>query len=315
MKPTFRLPTFNFRIFFLVLALLLSVLACSIGTPKPTATPVPTATRVVPTKTTPPVVNMGELVRSWASAGEATSSFGTDSWGANQAAGAPDTLTCGDHMSAWASSSSSGVDSITLYFYDQPVIPTEVNIVQNFNPSQIVKVELLDAYGQYYDATIYEAAPEAVGQCPVTLSIPVTGIDYLVMGVRISIDQSVLGLGWNEIDAVELVGYSEAGSGPITDPGTMPGLAGTWRDPETTDTFVVVWQNGQYVVTSVTWEGTSYTIVDQSWANDSLTWSYYDPDIVRTVTYSTTSLDGDNLYVNWSYDDGSNGTETLGRVP
>ena len=36
----------------------------------------------------------------------------------------------------------------------------------------------------------------------------------------------------------------------------MPGLAGTWHDPETNDVFVIAWQNNQYVVTSVSWQGT-----------------------------------------------------------
>ena len=104
-------------------------------------------------------------------------------------------------------------------------------------------------------------------------------------------------------------------STPSTGQEAMPGLAGTWQDPDTSDTFVIAWQNGQYVVTSVTWEGTSYSITSQSWTGSSLTWSYYDTYISLTVTHSTTSLSGDSLYANWSYSDGTSGTETLGRVP
>ena len=95
----------------------------------------------------------------------------------------------------------------------------------------------------------------------------------------------------------------------------MPGLAGTWQDPDTSDTFVIAWQGGQYVVTSVTWEGDSYNITSQSWIGSSLTWSYYDTTLSLTVTHSTTSLSGDSLYANWSYSDGSASTETLKRVP
>jgi hypothetical protein len=122
-----------------------------------------------------------------------------------------------------------------LYYYDQPLIPTEINIVQSYNPSQVVMVELLDPYGEYSDAIIYEAEPQATDECPYTLSIPVTGIDYLVMGVRITIDQSVLGLGWNEIDAVELVGYAEAGSGPQPGDSSMP--EGIWDNVYTLPIF------------------------------------------------------------------------------
>jgi hypothetical protein len=36
--------------------------------------------------------------------------------------------------------------------------------------------------------------------------VPVEGIDFPTDRVRITVDQSQLGLGWNEIDAVELIG-------------------------------------------------------------------------------------------------------------
>jgi hypothetical protein len=157
-----------------------------------------------------PPATSDQLVRSWASAAEATSEYGSSDWTAMQAVGAPDTPNCGDYGSAWAASSSNTIESITLYYYDAPVVPTEINIIQTYNPSQVVLVEVLDASGNY-ETVVYESQPEATDECPYTLSIPVTDIDYLVMGVRITIDQAVLGLGWNEIDAVELVGYPAVG--------------------------------------------------------------------------------------------------------
>jgi hypothetical protein len=96
---------------------------------------------------------------------------------------------------------------------------------------------------------------------------------------------------------------------------TMPGLAGTWQDPDTNDVFVIAWQNNQYVVTSASWEGTNYSITSQAWTGTSLTWSYTDTDLGLAVTHSTTSLNGSNLNANWSYSDGTSGTETLVRVP
>ncbi len=95
----------------------------------------------------------------------------------------------------------------------------------------------------------------------------------------------------------------------------MPGLAGTWQDQETSDTFVIVWQDGQYVVTSVTWGTDSYAITSQSWTGSSLSWSYYDTYISMTVTHTTVSLSGNNLNATWSYSDGRGGDEVLIRVP
>jgi hypothetical protein len=94
----------------------------------------------------------------------------------------------------------------------------------------------------------------------------------------------------------------------------LPGLAGTWQDPQTFDTFVIAWQNNEYVVQSVVYEGTSYNITSQSWSGGSLTWSYYIPESSVTLSYQTTSLSGDSLYTNWWNDQNSSGTETLGRV-
>ncbi len=94
----------------------------------------------------------------------------------------------------------------------------------------------------------------------------------------------------------------------------MPGLAGTWQDPATTDTFVIAWQNGQYVVTSVTYDSTTYEVTEQSWSGSSLTWTYYIPEYDTYLSYETTSLSGDSLYTNWWNSGGASGTETLGRV-
>ena len=101
---------------------------------------------------------------------------------------------------------------------------------------------------------------------------------------------------------------------PPTGKETMPGLAGTWLDPETKDQFVIAWQNNTYVVTSVTWEGTSYSITSQSWNGSVLSWTYVDTDLNLTVTHTTSSLSGDNLTATWSYSDGTSGPETLTRV-
>ena len=84
------------------------------------------------------------------------------------------------------------------------MLPTEVNIVQSYSPDQVVSVELLDVEGKYH--TIYTGEPEDKGDdCPYILSIPVEDADYQAVGVKITIDQTVL-QNWNEIDAVELVG-------------------------------------------------------------------------------------------------------------
>ncbi len=168
------------------------------ATVEPTAAPAG-ATAVAPTS----APAAGGPIRQWAISAAANSEYGTSDWSAMQATGAPDTSDCGDYVTAWAAATAGTEEWIELT-YATFVRPTEVNIVQSYNPNQVVKVELIDNVSGYH--VIYTGEPKAVGECPCVLSIPVEGADYVVAGIRITIDQSAV-QDWNEIDAVELVGY------------------------------------------------------------------------------------------------------------
>ncbi len=155
----------------------------------------------------------GVVVRQWAIAAEATSSYGTDAWSAAQATGAPDTPACGDYRTAWASATSTGQDTLTLH-YGTPVAPTEVNIHQTYNPGAITTVELLPADPALPPLVIFRGLDDAT-PCPGILSIPVSvseapPSDNVYDGVRITLDQTIT-QNWNEIDAVELVGADASG--------------------------------------------------------------------------------------------------------
>jgi len=144
-------------------------------------------------------------IRQWASSATASSEYSNPEWAAFQATGAPDTTECGDLTSAWASTDPYTYEWIELE-YAQPVNPTEINIYQTYNPNQVVQVELRDLSGSYH--IIYLEAPQHQ-TCPYVLTIPVEELDFLVDGILVNLDQSVLDVGWNEIDAVELVGTVE----------------------------------------------------------------------------------------------------------
>jgi len=207
-----------------IIVLGLSILACGTFTVSPTATnppaptnpppptvpPEPTAVPAtdtpVPTVTLLPSTGSGSEVRQWASEAEASSEYNNPSWAAIQATGAPDTPECGDHTTAWASESSGGVDWLLLT-YATPVIPTQINIHQSNTPDYVVLVEVLDMNGNFLP--VYSATGGAVAQCPYVLSIPVTGVNVYVYGVRITIDQTNA-LYWTELDAVELVGMVDS---------------------------------------------------------------------------------------------------------
>jgi hypothetical protein len=138
----------------------------------------------------------------WAVAASASSQYGDDAWSAGQTTGEPDTTECGDTTTAWASETSNGVDWLQLE-YETPVIPVRIAIYETYNPGAIVKVETVSVDGE--TATVYEAQAAPVESCPRVLEIQTIGAFAAVDTVIVSLDQSTH-TGWNEIDAVELVG-------------------------------------------------------------------------------------------------------------
>lgn len=176
-----------------------------------TAAPITAApTTAAPTTTAMPTTTAAgadplSTSSQYAVTAEATSAYGETDWAASQATGAPNSSGCADDVNAWASLSSDGKDSLTLT-YAKPVIPSAVRISMNYNPNQIVSVEVVDTDGAA--TSIYASAPVAA-DCPSLFEIPVTGVVDPVSTVRVTVDQSILGLGWTEIDAVELVGVTQ----------------------------------------------------------------------------------------------------------
>jgi len=163
------------------------------------------ASTALPADAAPPL--QSGQVRQWAVGAEASSEFADPEWSAQQAAGAPDTLHCGDYQTAWATAGSDMVATLVLT-YTASVHVTAINIVQTFNPNQVTQVELLGPFDRA--TTVYTAKPAQVDQpCPFTLSIPVEKTAGRFDRLRITVDQSSLGLGWNQIDAVELVGETD----------------------------------------------------------------------------------------------------------
>ncbi len=184
----------------------------------------------------------GETIRQWAIGAEATSQYGDPSWSAAQATGEPDTSECGDYTSAWASSSSTGQDTLTLE-YAVAVIPQEISVYQTYNPGSIISVSLITVDGE--TITLPDSAdPPGNTDCPGVFKLNVEDVNQLVTGVIVELDQSIGG-SWNEIDAVELVGVvgevftGWTGEGEITDDETSQGWEGTFEGGETITITVV----------------------------------------------------------------------------
>ena len=145
-------------------------------------------------------------IRQWASDADGSSQYGTDAWGFVQATGEPNVDVCSDDTRAWASETATGEDYLILY-YDEAVIPTEINIYQSYTPGSIIRVEV--ANSETEDVfEIENSADPGDSPCPGVLTVTIEGAETPVDTVIIYLDQSIGG-SWNEIDAVELVGTAE----------------------------------------------------------------------------------------------------------
>jgi hypothetical protein len=144
----------------------------------------------------------GGVTRQWATNASASSEYNNPDWSAMQATGGPNTFECNDRVTAWASATPTGLDTLHLD-YNTAVIPTAISIYQNYFPGSVVKVEVVDLIGNA--TTVYQAAAAPVPQCPYIQVIPISNVTEKVNAIIITLDQSVIGQ-WDEIDAVELIG-------------------------------------------------------------------------------------------------------------
>ena len=123
------------------------------------------------------------------------------SWGEEQAVGPPDTHQAGDIPTAWASRNPDGGEEWLNLDYSNHVYLSEVRVRETYNPGAISKVAAVLPNGQ--EQIIWEGVTEP-GEAPIEKVFPVSGNIY-AKGVKVYLDTRRVP-GWNEIDAVELVG-------------------------------------------------------------------------------------------------------------
>ncbi len=148
-------------------------------------------------------------IEQWGFSVKASSQYGSGSWSAAKAAGAPDTSGCGDSGKAWAAASLGGVEWLEIT-YPTPVLPMQINIYENNHPGTIVKVEV----GNPGDAfkPVWSSVVSPASDCPRILPVPVLDVHDPVTAVRVTLDLTNA-TDWGEIDAVQLVGMPVSGSG------------------------------------------------------------------------------------------------------
>jgi hypothetical protein len=141
----------------------------------------------------------------WATSAEASSAYGSDRYSARQATGAPNVPHYGDYGEAWASKTPDGTEEWLKLTFAKPVRATAVRVRQTYNPGAISKIEAFAADGRSAvvwsgkDPTAY--AKNQIAWFTATFVPP----PFPVQTIKLTLD-SVNVKGWNEIDAVQLVG-------------------------------------------------------------------------------------------------------------
>jgi hypothetical protein len=144
----------------------------------------------------------------WAIGATASSTYATKTgkeaaWSPEQMIGAPNVKNYGDNGSAWASKEQDKGQEWAKLTFEKEVNATEVRVKETFNAGAITKIILIDNTNKTH--VVYEAKSEAKEKKMQYLvaKFPKTG--YKTKVVKIIIDSKAI-IGWNEIDAVQLVG-------------------------------------------------------------------------------------------------------------
>lgn len=146
-------------------------------------------------------------IEQWAVTAEASSQYSDDSWSAQQATGAPDTPEAGDMATAWAAASSDTQVETLVLVYARPVRPTGIEVYETYNPGAVSKIEVLDPNTDEW-VVVWEGEADTAGEELAVFSPELTSLDFVTDQVRLTIDEPLIG-GWNEIDAVKLIGVLE----------------------------------------------------------------------------------------------------------
>jgi enterochelin esterase-like enzyme len=148
------------------------------------------------------------LWKQWAASGKASSEYNgqgkTDDsdWSAQQACGKPDTDEDGDHPTAWASHKPDGGEEWLELTYSAAIRPARIRIHESFNPGAVTRIEALDAERKW--RTLWKGKDTSADRAGI-LDVAWDPAEFATRVIRISLDTSDVE-GWNEIDAVQLIG-------------------------------------------------------------------------------------------------------------
>jgi hypothetical protein len=144
----------------------------------------------------------------WAIAATASSTYndakGQDSWSANQATGAPNVDHYADDGHAWTTKTQDGGIEWLELKYPKPVHAEEVRVRESCGSGAVIKVEVFDEQGGAH--TVWAGNDPTTDLNYLMVKFPKT--TYKTDRIKITLATNVVP-GWNEIDAVQLVGSDQ----------------------------------------------------------------------------------------------------------
>ncbi len=158
-----------------------------------------------------------DAILQWASSAKASSQFREDRWTPGHMTGRPDVYPrYGDYDTAWVASASDGGQEWVELFYDEAVYVNRIDVYETHNPGAIVKAELIDETGRNH--VIWEGRAGAAPEESRVFMIENTSTNVPARRVRLVLQTDQVP-GWNEIDAVCLIGTRTMDQGQVpTDP-------------------------------------------------------------------------------------------------
>jgi hypothetical protein len=144
----------------------------------------------------------------WAISATASSTYndatGTAGYSANQATGAPNVGKYSDDGAAWAPKTpDGGIEWLDLK-YPKPVHASEVRVRESCGSGAVVKVEIFDEQGAAH--VVWQGNDPTKDLNYLMVNVPKTA--YKTDRVKVTLATNVVE-GWDEIDAVQLVGTEQ----------------------------------------------------------------------------------------------------------
>jgi len=137
-----------------------------------------------------------------------SSQYGTTLFSAQQATGAPDTSTYGDRNTAWAPQPKNGTKEYLTLEFATPVYADGATIRETYGNGFVYQVDALDENGELHNLWVGTDPSQSGAPADFAISFPRTG--FLTNTIKIYVDTDHNSTTWEEIDAVQLRGYTVA---------------------------------------------------------------------------------------------------------